>query len=287
MATGDPILDVSDLIYLTTGGGGGNPEQINITKSGLLAGGAITWTAGKLHSLWRADGQPGGASATLPTTSVAPTNATAGSLQQGTPAAGCIKRLLSFVGTAAFAGTLILYDRLEEQGGLSATTTSAQTTNLPTTALTRRTSGVGVEPWLEIYTAIGTTGTTVKCSYTNTAGTAGQVSPLVTFGGAGSDEVAKLIQLGLASGDKGVKAVASVTVTASTLTAGNFGVVLAYPLVALPIGFPGVGTLLPFFFLPGGPISLEANGTPALGMAWYANSTSVPQIRGMAYFMEK
>ena len=40
MAAGDPILDLSDVILLATGGGGGTPEQVNFTKKALVAGAA-------------------------------------------------------------------------------------------------------------------------------------------------------------------------------------------------------------------------------------------------------
>lgn len=291
MAAGDPILDVSDLVNLCTSGGGGSPEQINFYKSGLMAGAALTTAPiiGRLNSMWLWDGQPGAATA-VPTTAVVMTNADAGSLKQTTSASGAKKRLLGITATGLVAGTLILYDRLVQHGGLSGTVTGAVTTNLTgatTPALTRQTTGVGVEAWAEIYTNVGTTATTWKIGYTNTTPTGGQVSQLITFGGTNALEKNRLLPVALASGDKGVVSVQSFTLTASTLTAGNFGLTLAYPLVSLPIQYPGVGSMFSSFLLPGGPINLGATSDACLAFAWHPNTVTAPQIFGSCYFVEK
>lgn len=287
---GEAILDLSDLINLATGGNGGTPEQINIYKSGLQNGAALGGTpvAGRLHSMWRWDGCPAAASQTAPTTAAVPTNATDGALKQSTPGTGKKKRLLGMVMVGLAAGSVILYDRLGHHGGLSGTTTTAQTTNLPTAALTRYTSGVGVEAWAEIYGIVGTTGTTVKLSsYTDDAGNASQQSQLVTFGATNAREQDRILPITLATGDKGVRAVASVQVTATTGTAGNFGVTLAYPIAVLPLPVVGVGALFSSFLLPSGPIDLGTNSDACLATAWFANGTTAPQLFGSAYFIEK
>jgi hypothetical protein len=129
---------------------------------------------------------------------------------------------------------LVLCDRLSHQGGLSGTATGAQTTNLPTAALTRYTDGVGVMLGLEIYTQIGTTATTITASYTDQDGNTGQTTAATAWGATGFREASRLVVLPLAAGDTGVRAVASVTAAATTGTAGNFGVTLFKPLVAIP-----------------------------------------------------
>lgn len=288
MAAGDPFLDLSDLINIATGT---TAEQVPYYRAPFLGGTGTAVTApvvGRRHSMFRWDGQPGGASpSSLPTTSAACTNTTAGGLQQATPAAGAKKRLLGCAFSALNAGTIVLYDRLNQSGGLSGLTSGAQTTNLPTAALTRRTSGQGVEAWLEIYTAVGTTGTTSTLSYTNSAGTSGRTSQTSTFGTAGFDEKDRILPQTLASGDKGVQAVASVTLAASTLTAGNFGVVLAYPLVSLPLTQPGVGGIMSAFLLSGGPLDLGTNSDACIAAYWVANTTTAPYINGQVFFTEK
>lgn len=194
-------------------------EIVHMTKN------ALTSPQGRWMSLWASAPLAGAA----PTTAAVPDRTTAGALGQQNAGAGNL-RLARVAGYSQAGAALLLVDRLSHQGGLDATVTTPQTTNLPTAALTRTTSGAGVFAALEIYTQIGATGTTVTASYTNQAGTAGQVTPAIDFGAAGNREAGRLIWLPLAAGDTGVKSVESVTVLASTLTAGNFGVTLVRPL---------------------------------------------------------
>lgn len=196
--------------------------SVNLSKA------TFNGIAGRLHSPWATANFAGVA----PTTAAVPTAATAGALY-GTPA-GIATWIKSAIAAKFNWGTLIVVDRLSHQGGLSATVTGAQTTNLPTAALTRYTSGVGVFAALEIYTAVGSTPTTFTASYTNVAGTSGRTSPTLAFGGTNDRLATTVIPIPLVSGDTGVKSVESVTLAASTLTAGAFGVTLFKPLFAIP-----------------------------------------------------
>lgn len=187
-----------------------------------------TVVAGRQYDLW-ASAVPVGAA---PSTAVVPTRSTVGALGQHNPASG----QLSIIG-ARFStlnpGQYIVCDRLSHQGGLSGIVTTAQTTNLPTAALTRYTSGAGVMIGVTIYSAVGTGVTTITASYTNEAGTSGRNTPTVVFGGTANREANRMVILPLQSGDFGVRAVASVTVAASTATAGNFGVTLFKPIYTI------------------------------------------------------
>lgn len=175
---------------------------------------------------------------TAPTTAAVPARNITGAIGQENGGATALRVPGIHLGDARDAGGMwILCDRLSHQGGLSGIVTTPQTTNLPTAALTRYTSGVGVMCGLEIYTAVGTTATTVTASYTNQAGTAGQTTLAVPFGGNGAGATARrIVLLPNAAGDNGFRAVASVTVLATTGTAGNFGVTLFKPLLFLPHG---------------------------------------------------
>ena len=129
---------------------------------------------------------------------------------------------------------LILVDMLNLSGGLSGIVTTAQTTNLPTAALTRFTSGEGVMAGLCIWTNIGATATTATISYTNQAGTPGQISTATQIGGSNVANLAgRIIPIPLAAGDTGVRSVESVTLAGTTATAGNFGVCLFRPLAMM------------------------------------------------------
>lgn len=134
------------------------------------------------------------------------------------------------------AGGAILVDLLNVNGGLSAIVTTAQTTNLPTAALTRYTTGEGVMAGIVIYSTLGSTSTTLTISYTNQAGTPGRTSTATSFSGStGLREAAILIPIPLQAGDTGVQSIESVTIPASTGTAGNFGVCMFKPLAMISL----------------------------------------------------
>jgi hypothetical protein len=141
-------------------------------------------------------------------------------------------------GWADARASLCIADRLSHQGGLVGNVTTAKTTNLPTAALTRYTDGEGVRIGLEIYATIGGTATSVTVSYTNQAGTSGRISEAVQIGATNFNAASRFIQVPLASGDTGCRSVQSVTVLATTGTAGNFGVTLYRPLLWVPL-LPG------------------------------------------------
>ena len=147
---------------------------------------------------------------------------------------------LTFLGgrfnTSSFgASGIILVDLLNVSGGLSGTVTTAQTTNLPTAALTRHTTGEGVMAGIVIYQVLGTTATTITISYTNSSGVGSRTSTATSFGATGFREVGLLIPIPLQAGDTGVQSIESVTVTATTGTVGNFGVCLFKPLAMISL----------------------------------------------------
>lgn len=207
-----------------------NPDtRIGFTKN------HNTTVLSRISSLWTTSPFAGA----TPTTSTALTSASTGAFEQFRRATAGDRRLVyaSLGGTVtpgSIGGAYILCDRMNHSGGMSGIVTTAQTTNIPTAALTRDTGGDGVFMALEIYTAIGSTATTVSASYTNQAGTAGRTSPLTDFGGTGFNAGSRFIILPLQQGDTGVRSVESVTVTATTGTAGNFGVTLFKPLITFP-----------------------------------------------------
>lgn len=207
----------------------GAPTQvIDFCKSG-------DWAAGtNPNTTWLDGGNP--ATGVVPTTAIIPTNATVGSIGQANPAVGPLRawarrQTLPVAGGAA-GGYIMLVDRLAQIGGLSGTVTTAQTVSFP--SLTRYTNGVGVLAAVEISTAVGATATTLTMNYTNQAGTSGQISQPIVFGGSLNNAARVTQPISLALGDSGVQAVASVTVLATTGTAGNFGITLYKPLAMWP-----------------------------------------------------
>jgi hypothetical protein len=168
-----------------------------------------------------------------PTTPVAPTRTTAGALPFVNANAGAKLGVMGGDVFTTLPGIYILCDRLSHQGGLSGAVATSQVTNLPTAALTRFTSGVGVMAAITVYVAIGATAGTLSATYTNSSGTAAQVSPVVVLGGSGSRELGRMVLIPLAVGDVGVQSVQSIICTTPSATAGNMGVTLFKPLAAL------------------------------------------------------
>jgi hypothetical protein len=128
---------------------------------------------------------------------------------------------------------IILMDLLVHNGGLNATLTTPQTTNLPTAALTRYTNGEGVIRSIIIYAVIGSTATTFTVSYTNQAGVSGRTSTPTQIGASFFREVMVLLPIPLQAGDTGIRSIESVTLVGTTGSAGNFGVCLYKPLAML------------------------------------------------------
>lgn len=197
--------------------------------------------AGTFQSLWMAAGIPSAGLAPVSVGGAAPNSATVGVLPFINPATG-----KTYIGkvqmSGATVGSLILYDRLVHTALLNGTLITAQTVN--SAALTRATTGVGVEPWLEWYTATGATASNVSLSYTNQAGTAGRATPLTAMPSAPA--IGQMMPLPLAAGDTGVRSVQTLTLSANTLTAGSFGITLMKRLAAIPISIPNVGVVLDF-----------------------------------------
>ena len=223
-----------------------------------------------------------------PTTAATLDRTTAGTgdlLERYNPSASLYIAKAEFGSNMIDTGVWILCDRLSHQGGLSGTTTGAQTTNLPTAALTRYTSGAGVFAALEIYSNVGTTATTFTCSYTNQAGTAGRTSLAQVFGATLNREQFRLIPIDLQQGDTGVRSVESVTLAASTLTAGNFGVTLYKPLAMFP-AFPQLATEWNAMFGGGGNLAEIIDGAALCWLNAGFSTTSNGIATGQLRFIE-
>ncbi len=245
---------------------------------------SLSVTAGLWSSTWNLANEFGA----NPTTAAIPTAATTGAVIGAglLPPNGAAERYITTAelnASTTNCSSAMLVDRVSHQGGLSGIVATAQTTNLPTAALTRYTSGEGVMAALEIYSAVGATATTATMSYTNQAGTSGRTSQPVVFGGTGNNSGNRFFIFPLAAGDTGVRAVASVTLAASTLTAGNFGVTLFYPLGVFPnlgISQHSIQTRN-FNSVLGNSINLERiEGDACLSLLVISNGTTTGIING-------
>jgi hypothetical protein len=184
------------------------------------------------------------------------------------------------------AGVYVLYDRLFHISGLAGNSTADQTVQgaTPTPALTRNTGGVGNFAFYEIYTALGTTSTTLTMTYTDQDGNTGQTST-INIGATAFREVTRAQRIPLAAGDSGLRAIEKVKLTATTGTAGDFGITIAQPLAWIPVGAPGVGGWRDFTTgLPGIP---KIDNNACLALFFIPATTTASEVWGTMSFVEK
>lgn len=193
---------------------------------------SYTTAAGFFYSGWTAPGIP--AAGATPGAAATPDDTTLGALSAGflNAPGGGTTRLLLWSNLATSASTDVLFDRVAHMGGLSGTSVAAQTVSLglATAAAAGRCAADGsdVEWFLEWYGATGSTAVTATISYTNQAGTSGRST---TVSIPASVPIGRLIPINvLQSGDTSIKSIESVTLSASTLTAGSFGVTAGHRL---------------------------------------------------------
>lgn len=189
--------------------------------------------AGVFQSYWKSTGQPG---AGVTPTAVATCNHTTvgaiGFAQQTAPAKSYIA-LLEYATTVA-GQTVEIHDRIAHMGGLNATLTTAQTVNLDLSTLLATDNiaeRIGDSNYsdvlfnLEWYTNSGSTAVNATVNVTFNDGTTGNLGTLAL---AGTRPVGAMYQLnGLiqaADAGKFIRGVNTVTLSATTGAAGNFGV---------------------------------------------------------------
>ena len=207
---------------------GNNSSRMVLSKASIAS-----TASGQFHSLWRATGQPG--QGAIPTAVDVPHDATVGAIgfaQQTAPATsylGLLEAQCANSGT-----TLEIHDRICQMGGLSGTVATAQTvsmnlsTLLATNNLDARKGDANysdVQWWLEWYADTGATVVTATVNVTYNDGTTGNltaVSLAATRRASFMQPLNYLIPAGAAG--KFIRGVNTVTLSATTGTAGNFGV---------------------------------------------------------------
>ena len=206
---------------------GNNSTRIVIDKASLS-----NTALGQIHSLWRATGQPG--QGTIPGAAAACINTTVGALgftQQTAPATsylGILEGLCSNAGT-----TLEIHDRLVASGNMSGVVTTAQTgfdlaTFLASNNIDARKGDANysdVQWWLEWYTDTGASAVTATVNALfNDASSAN----LTAISLAATRRASLMIPLngliGAAQAGRFIQGINSVTLSATTGTAGAFGI---------------------------------------------------------------
>ncbi len=207
---------------------GNNSSRLIVAKASIAS------TAnGQFHSLWRATGQPG--TGATPTAVAVPDVDTVGAIrfaQQIAPATSYIGLLEANCTNSGT--TLEIHDRICHMGGLSGIVATAQTVNmdlstlLATNNLDARKGDANysdVQWWLEWYADTGATVVTATVNVTYNDGTTGNltaVSLAATRRASFMQPLNYLIPAGVAG--KYIRGVNTVTLSATTGTAGNFGV---------------------------------------------------------------
>jgi hypothetical protein len=188
--------------------------------------------AGQLCSLWRATGQP--AQAAIPTTATVPTTATTGAMSftnQTAPATSYLAWLSLVTGNSALG--VEVHDRIAHLGGLVFNVTTAQTItglNLTSGGLNPPADRLGAANYsdgqwfLEVFTDGGATASNATINVTYNDGTSGNLNTQAVGGTLRAGRLIPLTPL-IPTGDQGkfIRGINSVTLSASTGTAGNFG----------------------------------------------------------------
>ena len=220
---------------------GNNSSRIVLDKASIAS-----QTANSYCSLFIATGQPG--QGAIPTVVATCNNTTVGTIgfnQQMSPSTSYGAYLEIATGNAAM--TMELHDRLANMGGLNGTLTTAQSVNLDLNTLLA-TDNIGtrkgdanysdVQWWLEWYTATGGTAVTATIVVTYNDGTTGNLSVISLAGTRPASHMIPLNSLiPSAQSGKFIRGIVSVTLSATTGTAGNFGVTVTRPRMTLSSPF--------------------------------------------------
>lgn len=258
---------------------GNNSSRLVIDKANIANA-----LAGAYFSLWRATGQPG--QGAIPTAAATCNNALTGAMnftQQTSPATSYGAWSNAVCSNSAV--TIEIHDRLMQMGGLVGNVTTAQTVSLNLNGVTadnmveRRgdSNFSDVQWWAEWYTDTGATASNATVAVTYNDGTTGNLS---TFAAGGTVRAGRMIPLNnlipAAAAGKFIRSVDSVTLSASTGTAGNFGFTTTRPRMTMPLN---VGNKMEVFDwaqlgLP------EIFNSSCLALVELCSTTSTGTVRG-------
>jgi hypothetical protein len=195
-------------------------------------------------STWAFNNDWGGGGAAPGGTKRNCTRATQGALGQKNPTGGRKLYLACEYFCPTLGGTHQWWDRLMDISGYSGTSagTVSGLAMAPARGVSTPELCLNNKILIDIYTLIGVTGTTMSVDYKDANGVS-RTTPLFTIGGTGFREQYRSIFAPLASGGRGVSEVTGYTLTATTGTAGDFGITIARPAAPpIPVVTSGMGT---------------------------------------------
>ena len=217
---------------------GNNTSRIVLDKASIASQAAGTYV-----SLWRATWQPG--QGAIPAAAAVCNNALTGAIgftQQTAPATTYGAYLNAVSNLAAM--TVEIHDRLMHMGGLNGTLTTAQTAgvdiaaNLASSNMAARIGDANysdIQWWLEWYTATGATAVTATVGVTYNDGSTGTLSAALAATRPASFMLPLNGLIPAAASGKYIRSVGTVTLSATTGTAGSFGVTATRPRMTLPL----------------------------------------------------
>ena len=217
---------------------GNNSSRLVIDKANIAS-----QAAGTFVSLWRATGQPGQGS--IPGAAAVCDNALTGAFQfnqQTAPATSYGGWASAICSNSAM--TVEIHDRLMHMGGLVGNVATAQTVNLDIDAnlatgnLDNRKGDANysdIQWWLEWYTATGATAVTATVGVTYNDGSTGTLSAALAATRPASFMLPLNGLIPAAASGKYIRSVDTVTLSATTATAGSFGVTATRPRMTLPL----------------------------------------------------
>lgn len=203
--------------------------------------------AGGFTSLWRATGTPG--QGAIPSTAAVCTSALTGAFTFANPSAPvCTYLARLFMLSANSATDVQVHDRLGHMGGLSGTvfTPTAQTVgvdvDVSTSNMVLRKGDANfsdVQWWLEWYTDTGASGVNATCAVTYDDASTGNIVVAM----AATMRAGRVLPIMPAVAGRFIKSIQSVTLSATTGTAGSFGVTATRALGGLSLGLANAGTV--------------------------------------------
>lgn len=207
---------------------GNNSSRFILDKASIAS-----QAAGTFVSLWRATGQPG--QGAIPGAAAVCSNALTGAMnftQQTLPATSYGAYMEAATGNASM--TVEIHDRLMHMGALSGILATAQTVGIDLEASLASNNLAGrigdtnysdVQWWLEWYTATGSTAVTATVAVTYNDGTTGNLTGVALAATRPASFKQPLNSyIPAASSGKYIRAVNTVMLSATTGTAGSFGV---------------------------------------------------------------
>ncbi|MBN8428526.1 MAG: hypothetical protein J0L65_13755 [Xanthomonadales bacterium] len=226
-----PALAATSRVSATTTISGDSNVPIGYLENKQLVSKAslASQTAGTWVSLWRATGYP--AQGAIPGAAAVCTDTTTGAHPLPTSTAGAQYWAGHTIRSGNSGMLTIAYDRLAHMGGLVGNVATAQNANIDLATLGVSAARIGasdyteIDWWLEWYTATGSTAVNATVNVTYSDASTGNLNTISLAATRPAGFCTNLREyLPTAKAGLGIKGVNTVTLSATTGTAGSFGV---------------------------------------------------------------